>query len=87
MFGLAVTTTGIATFGPESESENAFSLLLQLDDIKNPGLSEEAFRGLFLTCRECRNTMTRSSTIFHKCKPTVQGAVVELEVVDLTNDE
>ena len=79
-------TTGIATFQPETELEDAFSLLLQLDDVRDPGLLEEAFQALFLKCRQCQIHMTRSSTIFHKCKPTVQGAIVELEVIDLTND-
>ena len=71
-------------FAPESPSECSFSLLLQLDDIKDPGVSEDIFQDLFLKCRKCRRHMTRRATIFHTCPAAeTEGNIVE--VIDLTN--
>jgi hypothetical protein len=75
----AATTAGIASFAPD---ECPFSLLLQLDDITQPGLSEEKFRDLFSKCRKCDATMTRRVTVFHHCK-----AGANPEVIDLTNED
>jgi hypothetical protein len=79
----AATTAGIATFAPDTPSEDCFTLLLQLDDIKQPGLSEEKFRDLFWKCRKCDTTMTRRVTVFHNC----DHAAANLEVIDLTNED
>ena len=77
---IAATTTGIASFAPDSQSECCFSLLLQLDEIKQPGISEEKFRDLFWKRRKCCMYMTRRATVFHDCKSSV-------EVIDLTNED
>jgi len=77
----AASTEGIASFSPDSPDECCFSLLLQLDEIKEPGLTEEQFRDLFWKCRKCPTYMTRRATVFHKCKKA------NPEVIDLTNEE
>jgi hypothetical protein len=79
----AANPTGIPTFPPESEPGDNFSLLLQLDDITTPGLTEDVFRELFVMCRKCRKYMTRNVTIFHKCEAIRR----DVSVIDLTNED
>jgi len=42
--------------------------LLQLDDIRDPCVSEDVFRELFMKCRSCRKYVIRGSTVFHECQ-------------------
>jgi hypothetical protein len=81
---IGVTGSGIPAFDPETQSECAFLLLLQLDDIKDPGVSRDVFEELFVKCRTCHKYMTRRSTIFHDC-PGARGNVID--VIDLTNED
>ena len=78
----AASTAHISDFTPELLSECPFSLLLQLDDVSQPGILEEVFNELFSRCRRCSYYMTRRATIFHKCKQNRRDA----EVIDLTNE-
>ena len=78
----AASTAHISDFTPELLSECPFSLLLQLDDVSQPGISEDVFNELFLRCRHCGYHMTRRAAIFHKCKQNRRDA----EVIDLTNE-
>jgi hypothetical protein len=82
--GAAVS--GVPSFALESVSGDSFSLLLQLDEIKDPGISEEMFNELFLKCRKCRTHMTWRATVFHKCAAVSQDNAVPVEVIDLTNE-
>ena len=70
-------------FTPELEPGYNFSLLLQLDDIKKPGLTEDVFRELFIVCSECHKYMTRNTTIFHNCEAIHR----DVSVIDLTNKD
>jgi hypothetical protein len=81
-----VAVSGVPPFAPESVSGDSFSLLLQLDEIKDPGISEEEFNELFLKCRKCGWHMTRRATVFHKCAAVSQDHAMPVEVIDLTND-
>jgi hypothetical protein len=86
--GVAVSGTAAQPFDLESLSADAFSLLLQLDEITDPGVSEEVFNELFLKCRKCRRHMTRRAVIFHKCAAASQdnANTAPMEVIDLTNE-
>jgi hypothetical protein len=77
---------GIPTFIPQTQTECSFSLLLRLDDIKDPGLSEDDFQELFFKCRKCRWLMTRRVTVFHDCSAARNNAQ-QVTVIDLTNEE
>jgi hypothetical protein len=79
-YDLAAPTAGIPAFTPESKSDS-FELLLQLDDISAPGLTEHVFQELFSKCRDCRKYMTRRTSNFHNCQHA--NAV---EIIDLTNE-
>ena len=85
MCGVAISGTSVQPFQPESLSADSFSLLLQLDEIRDPGVSEEVFNELFLKCSKCRKHMTRRAVIFHNCAAASQDAV-PMEVIDLTNE-
>jgi hypothetical protein len=76
----------VQSFAPDAVSGDSFSLLLQLDEIKDPGLSEEVFYELIVKCRKCRRHMTRRATIFHNCGATSQENATPVEVIDLTSE-
>jgi hypothetical protein len=54
-----------------------YSNFLRLDSVKRPGLTEIAFRKLFVKCGTCGLITTRQVFHFHPCKP---------DIVDLTNE-
>jgi hypothetical protein len=66
---------------PSIREESYFGLLLQLDDISEPGVTEEVFQEMFSRCHGCRKYMTRRTTMFHHCKGR------DAEVIDLTNQD
>ena len=81
----AVAEEKISIFEPSFASHVAsFDLLLQLDSVVKPGITEEEFEQLFARCRVCRHYMTRRMTTFHECK--AMGRVNLADVIDLTEE-
>ena len=76
-----VSAADVPHFRPAPIVENYFAILMQLDDISEPGVSEDVFRMLFIKCRGCGMYMTRRTSLFHNCK------TVNIEVIDLTNED
>lgn len=79
-------TEDIFDFAPSDRSESYFGLLMQLDSISEPGVTEEVFRDLFSRCRTCRKYMTRRMTAFHHCEGTGETMGTGVDVIDLTQE-
>lgn len=77
---LAAKTEDIPEFIPEISEESVFGLLLQLDSISDPGVTEKVFKQMVVRCLVCRRHMTRRTTAFHHCTGPCEGCV---DVADL----
>jgi hypothetical protein len=60
---------------------------MQLDDVAEPGISEDVFRKLVKKCRGCRAYMTSRVTMFHDCKGRPGPNADNADVIDLTNED
>jgi hypothetical protein len=60
-----------------------FNLLLQLDSVVNPGITQAQFRELFANCDRCGLVMTRRTFQCHDCVPQER----EFDIIDLTADD
>ena len=76
-----LASTDVPPFTPAAHSGNYFALLMQLDDLAEPGIPGHVFRSLFGKCQSCDMHMTSRTTLFHDCKGP------EIEVIDLTNED
>jgi hypothetical protein len=77
---VAAKTEDVPEFIPEISEESVFGLLLQLDSISDPGVTEKVFKQLVVRCLVCRRHMTRRTTAFHHCPGAGEGSV---DVTDL----
>jgi hypothetical protein len=81
---ITVAKADHAPFTPFAErSESVFGLLLQLDSISEPGITEELFRELFVVCCVCRRHMTKRTTAFHYC--TLEDTIAAAGSVDVAD--
>lgn len=69
-------------------AESPFRLLLKLDDIRDPGISDAVFKTLWTRCDPCKKTMTHRAYLFHRRECPILNAIVDLTgdvpVIDLT---
>jgi hypothetical protein len=77
----------VRSFTPALIVENFFATLMQLDDLAEPGVSEDVFRKLVKKCRGCRTYMTSRVTLFHDCKGRPDSNTDDANVIDLTNED
>lgn len=89
-----VQTTSIPTVDPYLHPvyESGFSLLLRLDSLIEPGLSQAQFQRLFAKCMGCGLYMTRRAVDYHECSKTLVGDRIGSSstegkiIIDLTCD-
>lgn len=77
MAGPSTSSSSSRRAGDETRSQ--FSMLLKLDDWRNPGLSRDVFRSLFGSCGVCLKVMTKNALDMHECDGDV---VIDLTVED-----
>jgi hypothetical protein len=69
---------------PTYSPATAFSQLLRLDDIINPGLTAAEFVELLVKCSVCKLVMTQCIFLGHECPATGIDVGTDAEMIDLT---
>ena len=66
---------------PTLNTRQAFRLLLQLDTVVNPGITEDQFKEMFAKCGKCGIITTMRVFRSHQCVRIAQ------DIIDLTVDD